>query len=93
MNKGILGIARITSDGEALVLENWRMQISSSLTLLPSPLRPGEYVHIRVFYMVQINMFKKFSNFVGTQAKKIKKIFHKKVHMEQKLKRFCNMKT
>ena len=43
-------------DGEALILEIWGMWSASSLLLLPVALWAGVVVHVRILFMVQIEL-------------------------------------
>ena len=53
-----LGYNIKTSDGEARILKIWGMWSSTSLPLLPGPLRLGVVVPVRIQSMGQIKLFK-----------------------------------
>ena len=55
---------QMASDSEAPVLEIWRVWCTSSL-LLPGPLWPELLVALRVPSMVQIELFKNYSNLIS----------------------------
>ena len=54
----VLEITLSASDVETLDVECWGMLSTTSLPLLPGPLRPGVIVPLRVQSMGQIKLFK-----------------------------------